>query len=242
MLRLEIKGYIIPKFSQINKNVGNFDIHFDVVSFGDVYYTEEIKDTIEIVNNDSLSFNIFFQKVPKYLDIKAIPNKILPNQKAQIVSTLFCAKKIDYGFFVDTIRVVLLNKKIKSQSILFVTATLLPKLPEIEETHSEFVPQIFFAEKVKYLNISENSKEESCEFIFENQGQSNLIIHDIYVNNGCTIQYYSSVVEPGEKGSIHIFCNDVHKRKNYKKVINVISNDPLNTRQSLRLMYHYNKD
>jgi len=242
MVKLDVSGIIIPTFNKINKTKGDIDLQYSTISFGNVYYNEIKVDTIEIVNNDSSSLNIFFEKVPPYLSLEIVPNKIPPTQKGHIISKLYSLKKDTYGFFYEKIKMILLNKKLKSEKNLFLTATMLPKLPTIENIDSQEVPIIFFPEKIKSYNLNKNSKQVNCEFSFENRGTGNLFIHNIHVNHGCKVEAFSSIVKPGETGFIIIICDDVDLGKNYKKVIDVISNDPINTHETLRINYQFNKE
>jgi len=242
MVKLDVSGIIIPTFNKINKTKGDIDLQYSTISFGNVYYNEIKVDTIEIVNNDSSSLNIFFEKVPPYLSLEIVPNKIPPTQKGHIISKLYSIKKDTYGFFYEKIKMILLNKKLKSEKNLFLTATMLPKLPTIENIDSQEVPIIFFPEKIKSYNLNKNSKQVNCEFSFENRGTGNLFIHNIHVNHGCKVEAFSSIVKPGETGFIIIICDDVDLGKNYKKVIDVISNDPINTHETLRINYQFNKE
>ena len=242
ILKLDVSGIIIQPFNQISKTKGDIDLKYSTISLGNVYDSDTKIDTIEIVNNDSSSLSIFFEKVPPYLSLEIVPKKIPPTQKGYIISKLYAPKKDTYGFFYERIKMILLNEKLKSERNLFLTATILPNLPTIENINSQEVPIIFFHEKIKYLNINKNSKEVNCEFSFENRGTSNLIIHNIHVNHGCKVKDFSSFVKPGETGFIIITCDDVDLGKNYKKVIDVISNDPIHTHETLRINYQFNKE
>ena len=240
-VKLDVSGIIIQPFNKINKTKGDIDLQYNTISFGNVYDNEIKVDTIEIVNNDSSLLSIFFEKVPPYLSLEIVPNKIPPTQKGHIISKLYAPKKDTYGFFYERIKMILLNEKLKSNKNIFVTATILPKLPKIENIDSQEVPIIFFPERIKSLNINKNSKEVNCEFSFENRGKSNLIIHKIHVNHGCSVKDFSSLVKPNETGFIKIICDDVDLEKDYKKVIDVISNDPIHTHETLRINYQFNK-
>ena len=240
IIKLDVSGIIIQPFNKINKTKGEINLQYSAISFGDVYDNEIKVDTIEIVNNDSSPLSIFFEKIPPYLSLEIVPNKIPPNQRGHIISKLYSTKKDTYGFCYDKINMILLNKKLKSKKNLFLTATILPKLPTIENIDSQEVPIIFFPEKIISLNINKNSKEVNCEFSFENRGESNLIIHNIHVNHGCKVKDFSSLVKPDETGFIKIICDDVDLGKNYKKVICVISNDPIHTNETLRINYQFN--
>ncbi len=242
MVKLDVSGIIIPTFNKINKTKGDIDLQYSTLSFGNVYYNEIKVDTIEIVNNDSSSINIFFEKVPPYLSLEIVPNKIPPNQKGHIISKLYSLKKDTYGYFYEKIKMILLNEKIKSEKNLFLTGTILPKLPTIENLDSLEVPIIFFPEKIKSYNLNKNSKQVNCEFSFENRGTGNLFIHNIHVNHGCKVKDFSSFVKPGETGFIIIICDDVDLGKNYKKVIDIISNDPNHTQETLRINYQFNEE
>lgn len=239
-LKLDVLGIIIPPFNKINKVDGDIDLEYSTLSLGNVYDNETKVDTVEIVNHDSLSLNIFFEKIPSYLSLEVIPNKIPPNQKGFIISKLNVSQISTYGFFYEKIKMILLNKKLKSEKKLFLTATILPKLPAIENIDSQEVPIIFFPEKIKYINSNKNSKEVSFEFLFENRGSSDLQIHNIHVNQGCHVEAFSSIVKPGENGFIKLFCDDVDPGKDYKKIIDIISNDPIHTKETLRINYQYN--
>jgi len=252
-IRLRIKGKIInkPKGNIINKPKGNntkkeehpqatstIEIEWENIHFGDVNNNAIKKDTILVENTSRNYLIILFRKSPSYIKIKSEPRKIPPSEMGRIILTLIPDKKGNYGFFYDKLEALIINKN-KSQKDLFVSGTILPSLQNVKGIDSAEFPDLKFSEKIKSIKITKNSLKSICTFEFKNEGKSNLIIFDIHLNQGCEVKDYSNLVEPGEKGLIEIVCDDVVDGEEYKKVIEIISNDPEKPQTSLRMNYKY---
>ncbi|MBN2018016.1 MAG: DUF1573 domain-containing protein [Candidatus Cloacimonetes bacterium] len=218
------------------------EIQLDDISFGEVYHSEIVKDTITIVNDDSLILHVFVYKVPKYLNFQIESNQIPPHSSSKIVCTFYPDQVDKYGFLYNKVTTLLFNNEKKMQTKLLITATILPDVNYNDNIIEDKNAKISFEESIKYIYISKDDKKIECEFYFENVGNDDLKIYDVYMNHGCSVGDFSEIVSPGEKGHIIIDCDDINDGKNYKKIINVISNDPVKPQQELRIMYQFVED
>jgi len=181
--------------------------------------------------------NLLIFRTPPYLDIEVSSKRLQPGEKAKIVCTFSSSQKNTYGFFYDRIKALITNQNSRLYKDLFVSATILPFIDASNNRDLQEYPKLYFPYKEKVIEITKNTLKAQTDFKFENHGKSDLEILDIHINKGCEIKNYNKLVKPGQSGVITIICDDVSECKNYKKVIDIISNDPLQIQTSLKIDY-----
>lgn len=69
---------------------------------------------------------------------------------------------------------------------------------------------------------------KSCEFVFANSGNSDLVIINVATGCGCTrATYAKEPIKPQSKGCVKVVYNASRQRKGpFRKSITVFSNDP----------------
>ena len=109
--------------------------------------------------------------------------------------------------------------------MLIIAVTLL--FPVVMSAKKESKAKINFVEKsYNFGNLKENAGPVSHEFIFVNDGNDNLNVHDATAQCGCTKpEYPKNPIAPGKSGKIKVTFNPIGQPLGaFEKVVTVRTN------------------
>ena len=113
--------------------------------------------------------------------------------------------------------------------MLTVTATITEDFSGLTADEKANAPQAYFEAKTYNFGSLEQGKKIEHNFTLKNTGKSNLIIRRIWATCGCTaVTPKKTVIKPGSDTQIKAVFNSTGRKGNQKKMITVITNDPVN--------------
>lgn len=234
---LQIKGDVVPKPKTIEDeyrySMGSIRLVSNHMSFAQVRKGQTNTQLMQIINVSDQPVKVTFNRVPKHIMIKAVPETLNPNEKGRIEASYNSALKDDWGFVIDRVD-ILLNGEFQGNNRLTISAT-------IEEDFSSWSPeQLASAPSISFDNTTFNFNEiqqgEKVEhaFTITNNGKSDLIIRKVTASCGCTaVTPADEIIKAGMNTSLKVVFNSAGRIGNQNKTITIISNDPKKSRTIL---------
>ena len=237
---LTIKGDVIPKVRTVMDNypyqIGDVRFKSNHLAFVRINQGEKKTIQMQIINTSKENQTVKFDYSAKYLQIKAVPETLKPQQKGYIEASYDAGMIDDWGFVVTRIK-VLMNEQAIGNNQLTISATIVEDFASMTTEELANVPIIEFVDgkTFNFDKIAYNSKIEH-DFIFNNVGKSNLILRKIKSSCGCTaVSPKDKVIEPGKSSSIKAIFSSGTRKGKQNKSITIITNDPKNSRIILRV-------
>jgi hypothetical protein len=237
---LFIKGEVIPRQlsmdEQYPNNIEGFRIKSYEINFGSVSPDKKASQTIEGYNSTDQLLKVNFIGVPKNIKIKIEPEKIKPKEKA-VIQIEYEAPKDTWGIVRDYITVNINNKDSKFDKKIPIHAFVKDDFSQLTAEQKKNAPKIVFENlNFNFGNIKAGDKPEH-EFVFKNEGKSDLIIRKLNPSCGCTVaNLKSNIIKPGESSTISIMFNSIGRKKGHEsKQVSVLSNDPVSTELVLKI-------
>jgi len=237
---LRIQGEVIPKERTVEDiypyKIGDIRFKSNHLAFVRINQGEKKTIQMQIINTSQENQTLKFDKVPKHLQIKAVPETLKPQQKGYIEATYDAGVINDWDFVIDRIR-ILTNEQAIGNNQLTISATITEDFTSMTAKELANAAEIEFVDGVifNFGKMDQRSKIEH-DFIFKNTGKDNLILRKIKSSCGCTaVSPKDKVIKPGESSSIKAIFNSGAYKGRQNKSITVITNDPKNSRIILRI-------
>lgn len=238
---LVIKGDVIPREKTVEEvytfEVGNVRFESNHLAFTNVKKTEKKIRVMQIINNSDTPAKIEFERVPEYLSIKAEPETLKPGQKGIIQGTYDATKNSGWGNLSDLVRVKI-NGVSQDKVYFYVSANLVEDFSKLSKEEMANAPVFKVTSSNVDLGKIPGATKKDVEFVFTNEGKSDLVIRHIRSTCGCTaIQEGTQGVgiKPGQKSSIKATFNSGSYKGKVTKAIYVYTNDPQNSEVVLML-------
>jgi len=218
------------------RKIGSLNLESNHVSFMKLKNTEVKTDSTSIANLTAEPMNITFANVPNHISIKAVPQTLKPNQKGKIVIEYDATKRKEWGFVMDKVTISINGETNNNRNLLTISATIEEDFSKYTEEQLASAPHIVFDEPIFNFGAITEGEKVSHNFTFRNTGKEDLIIRKISTSCGCTaVNKKTDVIKPGESSLIEITFNSAGKSNRQNKTITVITNDPKNSQQLLRI-------
>lgn len=234
---LVIEGDVTPRVLTVEElyrfPVGDIRLTSNHLAFTDVARGEKKIKVMEVINTSDKSVKIGFDRVPDHLQLRARPETLQPGAKGIIEGTYDGAKKDDWGYVNDLVRLVL-NDAVVNNIYMVVSANLTEDFASMSTAQIANAPIASFeVTQFDFGSIKQHEKAD-IRFNFKNSGKSDLIIRKVRSSCGCTtVTPSNTVIKPGENSFIDaVFDAGVRKGRQHK-VINIITNDPKNSQVNL---------
>ncbi|WP_171596282.1 DUF1573 domain-containing protein [Marinifilum caeruleilacunae] len=235
--KLIIKGKVIERVKTIADFypavMSGLRFQSNHLAFTKVKNNEKKELEIEVYNESDEAVSLSFKRMPAHLQIKMIPEELMPKEKGKIVAMYDGAKKNDWGNVIDHLD-VLVNQEEKPNQRLSVTANIVEDFSMLTENEKKNAPRLEVGNR--FFNFGELEQGESVEHIFKlkNSGKSDLIIRKTKSSCGCaTVNPGVNILKPGEETDLKIVFHSRGRRGNQSKTVYVITNDPFNQESKL---------
>lgn len=234
---LVIEGDVTPRVLTVEEiyrfPVGDIRLKSNHLAFTDVARGEKKIKVMEVINTSGTAVKIGFDRVPAHLQLKARPETLQPGAKGIIEGTYDGAKKDDWGYVNDLVRLVL-NDAVVNNIYMVVSANLTEDFASMSAEQIANAPIASFESTQFNFGTIKQHEKADVRFSFKNTGKSDLIIRKVRSSCGCTtVTPSNTVIKPGEKSFIDaVFDAGVRKGRQHK-VINIITNDPKNSQVNL---------
>ena len=234
---LRITGNVIPKPLTIEDEyrypMGPLRLKSNHVSLGTVYSGQQQTALGEIFNTSDQPINVEIRNVPAHIKVNINSAKLAPKQKGVIEVTYDASKMDDWGFLIDRMNVFVNGQTDRTYQFI-ISANIEESFTNLTEQQLNNAPSIVFEETNFNIGKLEKGKAVDYEYVFRNDGSSDLIIRKITAACGCTATMLSDkIIPPGKTGKIKTTFNSAGQRGTQTKTITVISNDPKNPKTIL---------
>jgi len=229
---LFIKGTVTPLNTsaedELPISIGNLKLMTNHLAFNDIKSNEIKVDSVKIYNKWGHPMNIGFQEVPSNVKIEAIPAVLESGEFGYIKVTYDAKKRNDFGLIFDRIAIST-NDNVQPIKVLNISARIIEDFSKLNERDLKKSPIISFKETdFDFGNVVAGTVVKH-NFVFTNQGKSDLIIRKKKSSCGCTTaDLKNSVIKKGKTGSIDIEFNTSGRKDREHKTVTIITNDPKN--------------
>ncbi|MDP2336981.1 MAG: DUF1573 domain-containing protein [Bacteroidota bacterium] len=236
---LTILGEVTPRARTIEEDypneIGPLRAKTNHVAFPQIKENEVKKDSVEIINNSDQPVQLSFKTPPPHLTATIKPAKLAPKQKGYIVVTFDASKIKAYGFVMHRMYLNIDGQDDYKNSIA-VSTTLEEDFSKLTADQLKNAPIVTYdMESFDFGDIKPNTKNEHT-FSLKNTGKMDLIIRDVKSSCGCTaVSPSKNVVSSGESVPLKVVFDSTGKSGRQNKTITVITNDPKNPTNILRI-------
>ena len=236
---LFIKGVVIPKGQNIETAYpilkGDVRIISESINFGDITHGENKTARFSLANNAKSDVFVNFINLPVY--ITAESKKIKVDEKSNITLSFDTKKAEKWGRINEDI--VFVTGDVKNKKTIKHKVTVLANI--IEQFTQEQIsnaPTIQIAGEIVAGEV-QKGKKKTVVATFKNTGKSPLYIRNLSSDDSCILIHdISKPIKPGDEGKLKITIDATDlATQDYRKAVNIMSNDPKNVNKSFMLTF-----
>lgn len=200
------------------------------ISLGTINYPDVVVDTVVVYNPQDSAVSLVFPNVPSFMKVQMYPEVIQPNSTALMVISYDSKERKEWGPVYDKLYMGFQGKKVNYKMKLSISGNITEDFSNLTEEELKKAPKIVFKSDVFNFDTVKKGDPVSCQFHFENQGESTLEIRKIKTSCGCTAGSMDKMsYAKGEDGVVNVTLNTRNKYGHVRQTITIISNDPVNT-------------
>lgn len=231
----EVKEREKTKDEIYRRQIGSVLFLNNHLSLGRVFTNKIVTDTMRLYNPGETPAKLGFFNVPKHITVTAYPQTLKPQQEGIIVIKYDASKNEDWGFVIDRFYLTINDQTIQN-NFLSISGNLEEDFSNLTEKDIDNAPKIVFSQPSYDFGTVKQGATVEYEFVFKNEGKSDLIIRKIKASCGCTtVQPNVSVLKPGESSFVKASFRTNGYTGRQSKSITVITNDPKASTMVLRL-------
>lgn len=230
---LYIKGTVIPEekkeHPEFAYTMGRIALKVRHLPFFEVYTDVPKKLSVEFVNNSHSPLALSFDRVPRHLSVKQIPESVAPGQIGLIEITYNASKAKDWGIRRDEFYIRFPGEaNITPGNTISVSADIREDYSKMSSEQKERAPEALLSEsRIDFETVQGTTPVEKVIKI-QNNGKTNLQIRKISnESNVVTAEVSRMSVQSGKAVDLKI---TVYPAKTKSKVLNhrifIITNDP----------------
>lgn len=231
-----LPGKVSP---EVLKNYPIEDGHLRIKPFHQLFFNmllDEVRtDTIFLFNAWDSSMQIAFGKLPGFLAITAMPDKIPPFSAAYLLVKYDAAARNDFDMVVDKVDMLTNDTTNPVKSLELVAV--------ITEDFSHYLQRDFRNAPVARLSAAswdfgtvQQGSIARYKLQITNEGKDTLHIRKIRSSCGCTTgDPDRRVLGPMESATIQVSFNTFGREGYHSKSVTIITNDPLQTHLSFTI-------
>lgn len=230
---LKITGAVIPKpptvMDEYRFPIGDLRLNTSFISFGKVNPLTKRDTVIKFINSGKDALTVKIINAPPTLMASFNPEVVNPNQKGELHIAYDASKKNDWGFLFDNLSFTINNKPDQAYKVT-IAAEIVEDFSKLTPQQLEKAPKIKFETTLfNFGSIKEGQKAE-YDFVFKNEGKSNLTLRKITPSCGCTTTNPKDMnIKAGNTSQIHVVFDSAGKTGSQSKTITLITNDPKNS-------------
>jgi hypothetical protein len=180
---LVVKGTVTARQRTIEddypQKIGNLRFGGNAqVVFQNIPNTASQTDTMKLYNEWKQPMTFGFTKLPTYITVKAVPEKLKPGQKGYLLITYDAAKRNDFGFVYDRFTFET-NDSLQPEKMVSVSANIVEDFASWTPEQMAKAPKISFAtNSYDFGTVTEGSPVE-YDYVFTNLGENDLYIRKV---------------------------------------------------------------
>ena len=201
---------------------------------------EVVKDRFKTVyfegyNRSSDSLAVKTVKQPAYLDVIATPPIAPPGEQVTLVAYVNSAKCKLYGLVEDSVVISAGDRTFSLPATLIVKEDFSDMSPDKMSKAPVATPSV---KSVEYGRIDRNGAPVTAAFTLANSGKDNLVVRRIYSGDpGVTAVIDKTTIKKGQSAQILVTVDpSVQTGGLLNSRLSVITNDPLHSVQTIRLV------
>ncbi len=237
---LIIEGQVTPREKTLEEQytfaVGPVRFQSNHLAFTTTKKTEKKIRVMPVINTSKEPATVEFENLPAHLRLKMSPATLKPGEKGIIEGTYDAnLNNSSWGNVNDLVRLKV-NGQPQPNIYLYVSANLVEDFSGLTSQQLASAPVFkLVSNTVDFGTIKQNASAD-VEFVFTNEGKSDLIIRHVKSGCGCTaLMPTENVIKPGAKSSIKAkFNSGGYKGQIYKNIF-VYTNDPKNSEVMLMI-------
>jgi len=193
------------------------------------------KERIILFNTLNKSMLVEFYQIPKHISFSKTKVIIPANTEAFVDIVYNASKKNDWGFVKDHI-LITVNHNRNPKNRIIISADIQEDFSKMTEKDKLEAPKSVYSNTIfNFGEIKEGVNKKNI-FKINNTGKSDLIIHKIKSSCGCTVAKISNkIIKAGSSQNIDVTFKSKGKSGKQHKTITIITNDPKNPVQILRV-------
>ena len=200
---LVIKAYVEPADKVWNENTnetsyGNLTVSSDYIRIGNVLENSKVERTIKIKNTgkDPISFLFAKAKVPQYIFIKGLPDKLAAGIEATLTITIDFSASQKLGRYLEMVEIPF--GKSEEHLIIYIIGKI---TPYAAKTPTQ--PKVEML--LKEVDLTEISAEKPLQgsFVLKNSGLSPLLIRKVETSCLCIDLEHKTPIAPGASATLY---------------------------------------
>lgn len=225
-VKLKISGEVLPKTKGTAdlypRVIGTLRLKSLNIPFANIYSTTTPTDSLPVINTGSSNLSLTFGNVPAHITLTARPQTLKPNESGFIVCTYSAAKKNDWGYVTDKVKILLNGAENKGNEIT-VSASIDEDFSAVNEASAPIAQ--FASRSVAVGNVKAGESKEFSVSI-TNSGKGDLLLRKILSNCDCiTFSNAPKSIKAGQTVALTATFNSKVKGK-INKNITIITNAP----------------
>jgi hypothetical protein len=194
--------------------------------FPDITNTRISTDTIPVYNAWGQSMDLSFSDLPEYLTANIVPSTLKPKEEGKIILTYDPVKKGAFGPIYENLWLYT-NDTNQAQKRLILNPNIMEDFSALSAQQLADAPHIKFNKEAYVFDTIATGSNVVYDFVFTNEGRSDLIIRNVKAGCGCTATNpEKTLLKPGESSKIGIVFNTSGRTGHQIKSVTVIANDP----------------
>lgn len=237
---LVIEGEVTPREKTVEEQftfaVGPVRFQSNHLAFTTTKKSEKKIRVMPVINTSKEPATIEFESLPAHLQMKVSPATLKPGEKGVIEGTYDAKLNASaWGNVNDLVRMKV-NGQPMPNIYLYVSANLVEDFSGLSAQELANAPVFKLASNTVDFGTIKQSASADVEFMFTNEGKTDLIIRHVKSGCGCTaLMPTENVIKPGAKSSIKAkFNSGGYKGQIYKNIF-VYTNDPKNSEVMLMI-------
>ena len=240
LTRLIIKGEVLPRERTLEEQypvvMGPIRFKTSHMSLGSIFNTSIKSDSLVFLNNSEEDVTVTVRRSPGHIKLEMIPPVVKPGKFGKIMVNYDATKSNRFGYASDRVYLYI-NEQENYRYAFNVSGTINEDFSNLSEEELSKAPKISFNEKSFEFGTINQGETVNHTFTIKNEGVNDLIIRNVKTSCGCTTGKLSSERIPGgEKITMDVTFKSAGKRGRQNKAITIISNDPKNSTEILRVI------
>ena len=240
-IKLIIKGNVqvderSKKKMNYRAHLGNLYIKSRYLPLFDVFEKTTKTEIIPVYNDGDKPMTLSYINVPEYLRIETEPATIPARGEANIVVTFDTEEADDWGLKKGMFNILVgSEQKVYENNQIIVSADIREDFSRMTAAEKEKAPHIQVSQK--QINFGEVDGKKKEVVVIENTGANELIIRKIATPGAMFEAEMSRMkIKPGKSAELTIEMDPkLAKSRHVSSQIQIISNDPSNATELLRL-------
>ena len=238
-VNLFIKGEVIPREKTLAElypqMVGPLRTQRNHIPFTKMTEKDVKTESTELVNDTEKEVHVSVKDTPAYIKALLSANVIKPHEKATLTVTYDASKRQTYGFVMDGIYLDI-DSVADFRNRISISTTIEEDFSALSEEDLQNAPVVEFDTKeFDFGDMKQGDKVEHT-FTLKNVGKHDLIIRRVSTSCGCTaVTPEKTVIKQNESVPLKVAFDSHGKMGRQNKTITVITNDPKNSTETLRI-------